>query len=190
VTPEEAAISKLVGCLEAAGVAYMVTGSLASTHHGRPRSTHDVDVVIDPSAQALTVLVSALLAAGFYVDPETAADALRRRRQFNAIETDMAIKIDLIIRKERDFSREELSRRQPADLASGARIMLATAEDCILSKLEWSKRAGGSEKQLEDVAGVLEVQGDALDLDYIQRWAPQLGVADLWDRVRRGPGRE
>ena len=61
-----------------------------------------------------------LLDAGFYVDGGRARDALRRRLQFNAIETRSAFKIDLIIRKERPFSRGELGRRQPAELAHAA----------------------------------------------------------------------
>ena len=31
----------------------MVTGSVASSYHGRPRSTHDADIVIDPNREQL-----------------------------------------------------------------------------------------------------------------------------------------
>lgn len=183
MTPEEEALGLVVRRLEALDIPYMVAGSVASSHHGRPRTTQDVDVVIDPGPEALTQLVSDLAAAGFYVDAVTAREALRRRRQFNAIEMRTAAKIDLIVRKDRGFSVEELRRRLPVDLAGCHGVYLATPEDTILSKLEWAKKGGGSQKQLADVSGIIEVCGATLDRDYIERWAAELSVTDLWRRL-------
>jgi hypothetical protein len=183
LTPEEDALARVVGWLEALEIPYMVAGSMASSHHGRPRMTHDVDVVIDPTETSLVQLVDRLLAGGFYVDSATAQDALRRRRQFNAIEPRSATKLDLIIRKDRPFSVEELRRRESAEVADGLRVALATPEDTVLSKLEWAKKSGASEKQLTDVAGVVEVNGNRLDREYVERWARELDVLDLWRRV-------
>lgn len=60
---------------------------------------------------------------------------------------------------------------------------MATAEDTILSKLEWSKMAGGSARQLDDVRGLVDTQVSRLDIDYIDRWAPVLGVLDEWRAI-------
>jgi hypothetical protein len=188
VTPEDEALRSLVTRLTDSQVPYMITGSVASSHHGRPRSTHDIDVVVDPSASTPEELIRSLANAGFYVDAVTARDALRRRRLFNVIEDRTAVKIDLIIRKDRPFSREEFDRRQAAELGAGLQVSLATPEDTVLSKLEWSRLSGGSEKQLADVAGILDVQEDRLDFAYIERWAEELGVMDLW-RAVAGSGR-
>ena len=188
MTPEEDALSRVVAALEARGIRYMVTGSVASSHHGRPRMTQDVDVVIDPEPAALARLVEELQVGGFYVDAGVAEHALRTRRQFNVIEGSSAAKIDLIICKNRPFSRLELSRGARTEIVPGLRAALATPEDTILSKLEWARKAGGSERQLADVAGVLEVSGAGLDRDYVERWASELGVLDLWralDRARQ-----
>lgn len=182
MSPEEAALVAVIRVLGESSIPYMVTGSVASSFHGHPRSTHDTDVVIDPTPEQLDRLVRGLADAGFYVDAERARDALRRRRQFNVIETDSASKIDLIIRKDRSFSREELGRRQPAELAAGVNVSLATPEDTILSKLEWAKKMGGSERQMEDAAGVLAVN-PGLDRAYVERWAREIGVADLWQAL-------
>jgi len=171
LSPEQAALARVVRSLEARGIPCMVTGSVASSHHGRPGMTHDVDVVVDPEPESLARLVEDLQASGFYVDGQVAREPLRRRRQFNAIGTESAQKVDLIVRKERLFSREELRRRQPAEIPGGIRVQLATAEDTILAKLEWAKKAGGSEKQLADVAGILDVRGEGLDRVYVERWA-------------------
>ena len=174
---------RVVRALEDLRIPYMVTGSVASSHHGRPRATHDVDVVIDPDAQGLSQFVRALVADGFYVDAQVADDALRRRAQFNAIEMESAVKIDLILRKDRPFSVEELARRRSVELTPGCTVALATPEDTLLAKLEWARKGGGSEKQLADVAGLVEMAGASLDQAYIEKWARELGVFDLWEEV-------
>lgn len=189
MTPEEEALAALVRRLEELAIPYMVTGSVASSHHGRPRTTHDIDIVIDPTPSTLVPLVEGLASAGFYVDADRARDALRRRRLFNVIHDRTAVKIDLIIRKDRPFSAEELRRRRTAELGTDLRCALASPEDTVLSKLEWARKGGGSQKQLADVAGVLEIQGERLDVAYVERWARELGLLELWRRVsqRRPP---
>src|SRR6185503_18946097 len=112
MTPEEAALVRVIGLLETAGIPYMVTGSIATSYHGRPRATHDANVVVDLSPEQLEAFVHELDANAFYVSLEGARTALAERRQFNVIETTRATKLDVIIRKDRAFSREELARRQ------------------------------------------------------------------------------
>lgn len=161
----------------------MVTGSVASSFHGRPRATNDSDIVIDPGPEQLRRLAAELTSDGFSVDLARALDSLRRRLSFNAIETTSASKIDLIIRKDRPFSRQELSRRLIVPLWPEIPVAMASPEDSVLSKLEWSMKAGGSERQLQDAAGVVEVN-PRLDRPYVERWAAELKVLDLWKRIR------
>jgi hypothetical protein len=182
VTVEQEVLARVTRLLGDLGIPYMIAGSLASSFHGKPRTTHDADIVIDPAPDALDRLVAELSAAHLYVDPTVAREALRGRRQFNVIDAASAFKLDLIVRKDRPFSLEEFARRQPAELA-GISVALATAEDTILSKLEWAKKGGGSERQLADVAGIIDVKGHELDNEYIHRWAAALGVLDLWRRI-------
>jgi hypothetical protein len=172
-------LAAVIGILEASGVAYMVTGSLASSYHGEPRATRDADVVIDPSVDGIARLVEHLLAAGFYVDPTVAHDAVSTRGQFNAIGPD-ATKVDFIVKRDRPFSIEEFGRRQAVDLL-GTRGFIATAEDVVLSKLEWAKETG-SERQLDDAAAIVAVT--PVDATYIERWAAELGVEQEWRAIR------
>ncbi len=189
MSAEEEAIGRLVRRLEALRIPYMLAGSVASSHHGRPRATNDADIVIDPTPEALDTLVAALVADGYYVDGQTAREALRARRLFNAIDPETAFKLDLIIRKDRPFSREEFARRERRELA-GLEVSLATAEDTLVSKLEWARKAGGSERQLDDASGILDVSGGRLDLSYVERWAAELGVLDLWQEILRRRAQE
>ena len=184
MTPEEQALADIIGLFRELGVPFMLTGSVAASYHGRPRATHDADVVIDPAPAQLDALVAALEARGFYVDPEAARRALRDRTLFNVIETGQACKIDLIIRRDRPFSEEEFRRRLSVDLSFATNVSMVTAEDAILSKLEWARRAGDSERQLADAAGIVALNAE-MDLGYIDRWSRDLDVDDLWARIRR-----
>lgn len=180
---ERETLELVVGLLDRLGIPYMVTGSIASSHHGRPRTTHDADIVFEPDQDALEALLDAVTAAHLYVGADTARDALRRRRQFNVIDPESGFKVDLIVRKDRPFSLQEFQRRRPVALTSRLTAAVASPEDSILSKLEWARKAAESERQLADAAAIVDVLGPALDVPYIERWAPELGVEALWRRI-------
>lgn len=182
MTREEETLSTVLTLLDRIGIPYMLTGSVAASYHGRPRATHDADVVIDPTPDQLETLVRDLLEGEFYVHAERAIEALRSRRPFNVIDTRYACKIDLIVRRERPYSVEEFARRVSADLSLGHPVSVVSAEDAVLSKLEWARAAGDSERQLADAAGIVAVNR-ALDRTYIEHWAAELGVLDLWRRL-------
>lgn len=185
MTPAEV-FRRIVGHLEQTGIPYMLTGSFASSFHGAPRTTQDIDLVIDPTAQQIHNLVAALPEAEYYVDLTAAVDALDHRSQFNIIDLATGWKVDLIIRKLRPFSLAEFDRRQPADLF-GLHLFLASAEDIVLSKLEWAK-IGQSQRQIEDVAGLLRIRAAELDRAYIAHWVRELGLADEWNSACRLAG--
>ena len=172
-------VRRLIERLDDAGIAYMLAGSVASTFHGIPRSTQDVDVVVTMATGDLKRLLATLPDDAYYVSDEAALDALRRRSQFNIIDLESGWKADLIVRKERPFSESEFLRRIRAEVL-GVPAWVATAEDTIITKLEWAKRGGGSERQLRDVVGIIEVVGAELDREYISRWVNELGIETLW----------
>lgn len=160
----------------------MIVGSFASTVHGEPRTTQDLDIVIDPTPAALEHFLGHIDMDAYYVEPDTARDALRRRAMFNVIDMRSAWKVDLVMRKERAFSRKELARRTEQEIL-GVLVPTASAEDTIIAKLEWSKQAM-SDRQLRDVAGILRVRGDSLDLEYVMRWVEALGLEEQWEHAR------
>lgn len=182
MTPEESALATVVAIVTRLRIPYMITGSVAASLHGRPRTTHDADVVIDPNLEQLDHLVLELAAHGFYVDGAAAREAFGRRRQFNAIEIRHACKIDLIIRRDRPFSVEEFRRRTPVDLPFGRGVTVVSAEDSVVSKLEWARLSGDSAKQLADVAAIVAMN-PSLDVAYIEHWSSVLGVVDLWHQI-------
>ena len=178
-------LARLTAKLAAAGIPHMVVGSFASSFHGVPRSSQDLDLVIDPDPTSLRRFLADLPADAYYADSDAAVDAMQTRGQFNVIDMATAWKADLIVRKARPFSVEEMKRRREGDML-GAHVFVASPEDTLISKLEWAKLGGGSELQLRDAAGILELRGGDLDVAYIERWIADLGLEDLWRRLQAG----
>lgn len=178
--------SRVLATLDRLEIPYMVAGSAASSLHGIARPTMDIDLVADLRADQVEEFV-AELKADFYADPEMIKEALARRRSFNLIHYASSFKFDIFPLEMDEFSQTQFGRRQFAEttsLGDSIECAVATAEDTILNKLRWY-RAGGetSERQWNDLRGILQVSGSRLDLAYLNTWAPRLGVADLLDRL-------
>lgn len=161
----------------------MLTGSFASNEYGELRSTQDIDIVVDPTPDSLDSFLDLLGSDSFYVDRSGAHDELERRGMFNVIDLQLGWKVDLVIRKDRPFSHEEFRRRVMTE-AFGFPIAIATAEDVVLSKLEWARR-GESQRQIRDAASIVRARGDTLDNAYLDRWAAVLDVQGELAEARR-----
>lgn len=182
MTTQADLLAAIAGRLELAGIPYMLVGSLAGSFHGEPRTTVDIDIVIDPSADTLRRFVNSLPSDTFYFDESAAIEAFERRSSFNVIEHSTGWKVDLLMRKARPFSEAEFERRFNAPIF-GRDTPMATAEDVMIAKLEWAK-AGESERQIRDVAGILAVSGRELDTEYVEHWIAELDLGDMWRRAQ------
>jgi len=178
-------LGRLIRLLNEAGIPYMVAGSLSSSIHGRPRATQDADVVIDPTEDQLESFI-ALLGQDYYASRDAALDALRHRTVFNVVDLEGGGKADLIIRKDRPYSRREFERRLQVD-AMGQMLWVVAPEDIILSKLEWMK-GRQSDVQYSDALGVAVTQWESLDLEYLRQWAGKLGVEDMLNGLLKEAG--
>lgn len=168
-------LAAIVDHLARASIPFMLTGSFASGVHGEPRATQDIDMVIDPGADALDRFLAGLDRHRYYVSDDGARRALDQRDMFKVIDLVRDWKIELMLRKDRPYSRIEFERREVVEV-QGVRLALTTAEDTILSKLERSK-VSGSERQARDIAGILRISSN-LDWTYLPHWAEVLGVAE------------
>lgn len=175
----------VIDALEGLGVQYRIGGSVASSAYGIARATLDIDLVADLRAEHVVPLV-AEIQADYYVDEFAVLDAVQRRASFNVIHLDTASKIDVFIAGARPYDQEAFQRTRCERLAGEGQpeFNLVSPEDLILNKLDWYRQGGGvSERQWRDVIGVLKVQAGALDREYLRRWAAELGLTDLLDRV-------
>jgi hypothetical protein len=173
---------RITAALDQASIAYMLSGSFASAHYGAPRSTQDIDLVIEATPAQLRAFIDSLSSNGYYADLHAALEAHKRQSMFNVIDLTTGWKIDLIIRKSRAYSREEFGRRQRFSL-NGVPLFVASAEDAIISKLEWARLAQ-SRRQIEDVAAVLRVRWDGLDHSYLEKWIAELGMEKEWSDAK------
>jgi hypothetical protein len=180
------AVARIAAALDRARIPYMITGSFASVFYGSPRSTQDIDLVIDADAKRLCALEEILPAEKYYFELEGALEALKRESLFNVIDQRTGWKIDVIIRKSREFSVEEFQRRRRVNI-EGLEISVATPEDLILAKLEWSK-LGQSQRQMEDSARILQMHWGVLDRQYLSRWISVLAIEKEWNEALQTAG--
>lgn len=184
-------VREVVAIFDRMGIAYALGGSWASSFYGEPRSTRDADLTVEPFAGRETELVNSL-GPDYYVSRDAIAQAIRERRTFNIINTAAGFKVDVFIRKDDEFSHSVLDRRAPVARPDdqGAPLVMISAEDIILHKLDWYRLGGEvSERQWLDVLGVLRVQAGRLDHAYLDRWAARLKVDDLLTQARQEAGR-
>jgi hypothetical protein len=170
--------------LNATGIAYMLTGSMASNAWGIPRTTHDLDFVIQLPLSRVADLVKAFVHPDYYLDEASVRAAYQPPHQFNLIHVPSALKADFWMLRPVAFEREMFNRRLE-DLWFDEKIWLATAEDVILHKLYWN-RITPSDRQLGDIAGVVHVQRGKLDERYLRHWAAELGLAAELDSALSG----
>jgi hypothetical protein len=176
---------KVTEVLEALSVPYLIGGSLASTLYGMVRTTQDSDIVADMRQEHLQPFVAALQDE-FYVDDEMIAEALQRHSSFNIIHRETMFKVDVFVPWPRPFLQSQLARAQKQTFVFETEISakFASPEDTILAKLEWYRIGGEvSERQWRDILGVLKTRANALDFDYLRKWASELRVKDLLERA-------
>jgi hypothetical protein len=169
--------------LDRAGVAYMLTGSFVSAYYGSLRSTQNMDLVIAATPQQLQTLIQGLPSGEYYADLDRALEAFKRESMFKVIDLRTGWKIDMIICKSRAFSQEEFDRRQRLSL-QGISPSVASAEDLIPSKLEWSKLSQ-PQRQIEDAAGILKTQQSSLIGSYLEQSIHELGLEKEWEDALR-----
>ncbi len=175
MTTEPIAVTLLViEALDDLGVRYVIGGSLASALHGVARATMDADLVADLKPQHVRPLVQKL-AGAFYLDEDAVRTAVASRRSFNAIHLATMFKVDVFIPKGRPFDLAQLEHATAQLIATDPDRLayVASAEDTILAKLDWYRQ----------VLGVVKVQGDRLDWNYLRQQAASLGLTDLLEKL-------
>lgn len=125
--------------LEGAGIAYMLTGSVALSYYAEPRMTRDVDLVVELADRDPKAIV-ALFAPDYYVSEDDVGHAIIARTMFNVLHLGKVVKLDFIVRKDTAYRRREFERRRRAALP-GFEAWIVSREDLILSKLAWAKES-------------------------------------------------
>ncbi len=163
--------------LDAAGIGYMLTGSMAMNYYAQPRMTRDIDVVVALRREDAERVVK-LFSPDYYVSREAVDSSIANQSLFNLIHNESVIKVDCIVRKQTDYRLNEFNRRQRIKIQD-FETWIVSKEDLILSKLFWAKDSH-SEVQLRDVKNLVAT---GCDRAYIERWTAELGLASLWQEI-------
>jgi hypothetical protein len=175
-------LRRLTATLESLDIPYLVTGSVATIAYGEPRFTNDIDVVVAMSAAHVPAFCSAFPAPEFYCAAEAVEQAVRQRFQFNILHPASGLKVDVIVATDSEFDRSRLARGIRLPAGADFEATFAAPEDVIVKKLQYFQE-GGSEKHLRDIVGVLKVQGERIDRDYLTTWIARLGLQAEWHLI-------
>jgi hypothetical protein len=180
-------VAQVARALEEIGIPYLVGGSLASSRYGLPRTTQDIDLVVDLREEQVGSLIRALQDE-FYIDAGMIREAIRHQSSFNVIHLQAAYKVDLFLLKANTWAQQEMARRREERIGPEGPVTLyfCSPEDIILHKLDWYRQGGGvSDRQWNDILGVLKVQGEELEAVYLRHWASELRLTDFLERALR-----
>ena len=173
----------VVAVFERVGIPYLVTGSVAAMAYGEPRLTIDIDIVAGITEDQIPPLVAAFPAEDYYISADMIREAVRHLAQFNIIHPASGLKVDVILRRDTPFDRSRFGRARRIHPAPSYEANFAAPEDIIIKKMEYYS-AGGSEKHLRDITGMLLSSPDEIDREYIERWAATLGLSEIWQAIQ------
>jgi hypothetical protein len=179
------ALTPVVESLRKLNVPHFVGGSIASSYHGAIRSTMDVDLVCELNDGHVAEFVR-LIGSQFYVNEAAVREAVAGKSSFNIIHLPTSFKVDVFVSRRRPFDIEAMYRAKLERIggAEGLEVPIATAEDSIISKLEWYRLGNEtSERQWDDVSRLIRLLGDAADINYLKNAAASVGVSDLLLRL-------
>lgn len=180
-------LARVAEILDGLGVEFHLGGSFASSVHGEPRQTRDIDLVVALGARQVDPLVQRL-GDEFYASEDALHRAVRERRTANLIHLASGVKVDIFVRGELPFDRSEFERATAVTIASDPvlAVKVKSPEDTVIRKLLWYRDGGHvSERQWRDVVSLLKTQRGRLDEVYLERWARSLDLVELLTEARR-----
>lgn len=174
----------VVRTLERLEIPYAIVGSFASGIWGEPRMTLDIDVVVQLISGQTIGLVDAFPPGEFYVSRTAVDEAARAHGQFNVIHPTSGNKVDFMVVGGTSWAASQIARRRRVQLLPDLAGDVAAPDDVILGKLMYYCE-GGSEKHLRDIAGIMKRSGELVDREYVERFAPDFGAANIWSELLR-----
>ena len=173
-------LKKIAEIMEDLELNYCLTGGFAVSVWGRPRSTFDIDIVIQLKTEKIKPLIKKLrrLSSSGYIEESTVKEAMERGGEFNFIHPESGMKVDFWVIKKGDLIGQKELERKIARNFSGQKIYFISPEDLILSKLRWFKESESS-RHLEDIESILKISREKIDFDYLKSEAKKQDSLDI-----------
>jgi hypothetical protein len=172
----------VIECFERLKIPYFVTGAVASIAYGEPRLTNDIDIVTEIQAEHIPGLRACFPESDYSLEPDSIFRAIRDTSQFNIIHPASGLKVDIMISGRSEFDRSRFKRIRQLKPLDDLEANFASPEDVIIIKMEYYQQ-GRSEKHLRDIAGILRISAELIDMDYIFLWARKMGLEDIWRSI-------
>lgn len=170
---QDPAVLKILDIFDRKKIGYMISGSVASMFYGKPRMTHDIDLVVNISLDLALSLYREIIDE-YYISEEGIKDALVNKTMFNIIHNSTGFKTDCWILTDSEFDISRFSRKQKHKVEERD-LYFSTPEDTLIVKLMWLKESG-HKKHAEDVSDLLRLFPGKLDYEYIWKWIEKLGL--------------
>ena len=183
IASQEKLLCEITKILSDLDIEYFVTGGMAVSVWGRPRSTLDIDVIIKIPESKVDLLIKAFkeISEAGYADEEMAKEAIYNKGEFNFIDGNSGLKVDFWVAKNNERSLLEF-RNKRLERFIGQDIYFSSPEDLILSKLLWRKQGGG-EKHMEDAKSVRNISKEKIDINYLKKQAVKLNILDELEKI-------
>lgn len=164
---------RVVRALNRSGLKYLLTGALATSYYGRPRTTLDIDVVVAAKEKDLATLARALGFANLKVEEPRLEAAWRSKYRITTFEDRKSPHtLDII------FTDGRLERKSGSIL--GLHTFYQTAESLVLAKLKMIKATIQRERAMidrEDIKAILK--GSRIDLKRLRRRAKAQTTSEI-----------
>ena len=188
-------LSDVVGVLNAMHIPYMVGGSVALGVWASPRTTHDLDIVVDLPLARIAEFCSHFPTDRYYIDPAAMTAAFRQPNSpslgmYSFTDMVSGFKIDLFPLRLTDAAQvASFSNRVTEEVLENQFASVCSAADLLIQKLCWYTM-GASERQFRDCLLLLLADGQRLqpqiDRQYVAEWVNRLGptVQQAWERLK------
>ncbi len=178
-------LTALTTIFDTLGIAYLITGSLAVSFYGRPRYTHDADIVLDlvriDERKILELLKQLARKFLVFADESAVAQAIAAGDMITLLDKKTEMKIDLWMLGNDPFSASVFARRRKKRVF-GKFMFFISPEDLIVKKLSWFTESE-STRHIEDAYTVYHGQHGRLDAAYMHEWIEKLGLQKEWQKL-------
>ena len=180
-TSPEKLLLDVVSVLDKLKIKYFITGGYAVSVWGSPRSTADIDIVVEFIKPDVDLLLRALrkISNAGYVDEDTAKYAIIHKGEFNFIDPETGLKVDFWVSK-KDKRAETEYKNRIAKKINNKKVYFISPEDLIISKLIWYNETMSS-RHLEDAESVIKIS--KIDLNYLKKQANLLNVLEVLNSI-------
>lgn len=156
--------------LNAQGVAFALIGGIAVAVRGEPRSTLDVDIIIDCDIERALQLVTQLNDSSFSPLFKGVEQVVKTGLLLPLVHRQFGIKVDIAIGMS-EFEQDAI--RQATMIAiGGINIPVVRSEYLVVMK-----QLAARPRDIDDIAKIFVRQGQNLDWNLTKRLASQLGEA-------------